>query len=189
MEAPLATDEEVTGEGAHSSFHAQVLHPSSESATPWSAELSKLFELHAEGLVRGLVAAGYQESTDSVQDAFVQALIHWRRISRYDDPVAWLRRVAINKARNRSRSRRREAAAKNRLTRVVSPVVREMPDDDVGAALTQLPAQQREVIALFYYSDIPIHQIAEIMKISEGTVKSHLHRARSSIARLLEGTT
>ncbi len=149
-------------------------------------ELARLFELHAHRLVHGLIAAGYPDASDAVQEAFVQAVVHWRRVNRYDEPLAWIRRVAINKARNRARSRRRQAALKDRLGRTARSVAaHESPDDDVVAAVTALPTQQREVVALFYYSDLPISQIASVMNISEGTVKSHLHAARTTVARIL----
>src|SRR4029077_4938176 len=73
------------------------------------AELSRLFVQSATRLVRSLAAAGYPDASDAVQEAFVQAVVHWRRVSRYDDPLAWIRRVAVNKGHNRRRSRRRQA--------------------------------------------------------------------------------
>jgi RNA polymerase sigma-70 factor (ECF subfamily) len=152
--------------------------------------LARLFEEHAESLVRSLFAAGYSDASDAVQEAFVQAVVHWRRIRRYDDPLLWLRRVAINRARDRARARRRQAALTERLGSV-SAAVAELPrgvDDDVVAAVAALPPQQREVVALFYYSDLPIVQIAEAMGINEGTVKSHLHAARAAVARIMEVT-
>src|ERR1700675_1859102 len=93
-------------------------------------ELARLFEHHADELVRGLLAAGYSDASDAVQEAFVQAVVHWRRVRSYDEPLVWIRRVAINKARNRSRSRRRQAALQDRLGRRSFPVegTREPPD-------------------------------------------------------------
>jgi RNA polymerase sigma-70 factor, ECF subfamily len=155
-------------------------------------ELGRLFEDHADSLVRTLFVAGYPDASDAVQEAFVQAMVHWRRIRRYDDPLAWLRRVAINRARDRRRSRRRQAALTERLehatpTASVAESHRGV-DDDVVAAVAALPPQQREVVALFYYADLPIVQIADAMGINEGTVKSHLHAARAAVARKLEVT-
>ncbi|HEV7523720.1 MAG TPA: sigma-70 family RNA polymerase sigma factor [Acidimicrobiia bacterium] len=151
--------------------------------------LAQLFERHADELVRGLVAAGYTDASDAVQEAFVQAVVHWRRVARYDDPLAWVRRVAINKARNRSRGRRRQAALTDRLSR--APVgfrAGETPDDDVVDAVARLTAQQRLVVSLFYYGDLPVVEVAAAMGISEGTVKSHLHAARAAVAQTLGGT-
>jgi RNA polymerase sigma-70 factor (ECF subfamily) len=153
--------------------------------------LARLFEEHADGLVRGLLAAGYSDATDAVQEAFVQAVVHWRRVCRYDDPLLWVRRVAINKARNRSRSRLRQAALKDRLRQNASRVVGvpERPDDDLIAAVAALPPQQRLAVSLFYYDDLPVTQVAEVMGLSEGTVKSHLHAARAAVAHIMEVTS
>jgi RNA polymerase sigma-70 factor, ECF subfamily len=152
------------------------------------AALARLFDRHVDELVRGLLVAGYPDAADAVQEAFVQAVVHWRRVRSYDDPLIWIRRVAINKARNRARSRRRQAALRDRLTQRSSGVVgmREPPDDDVIAAVAALPSQQRLVVSLFYYADLPIAQVAAVMGISEGTVKSHLHAARAAVAHTLE---
>ena len=57
-------------------------------------ELEVLYATHAAALTRALHAAGYPDASDAVQEAFVQAVVHWRKVSRYDDPVAWIRRVA-----------------------------------------------------------------------------------------------
>ena len=123
-----------------------------------------------------------------MQEAFVQAVVHSRRVSRYDDPLLWIRRVAINKARNRSRSRRRQAALTDRLAQRPTSVAGapEAQDDDLIAAVASLPRQQRLAVSLFYYCDLPIAEVAVAMGISEGTVKSHLHAARAAVAHTLE---
>jgi RNA polymerase sigma-70 factor (ECF subfamily) len=150
--------------------------------------LARMFERHADELVRGLLAAGYSDASDAVQEAFVQAVVHWRRVRTYDEPLVWIRRVAINKARNRARSRRRQAALKDRIGERSSRGVgaHEPPDDDVIAAVAALPPQQRLAVSLFYYGDLPVAQVATVMGITEGTVKSHLHAARAAVAHTLE---
>lgn len=152
--------------------------------------LARLYERHADELVRGLVAAGYADASDAVQEAFVQAVVHWRRVGNYEDPLGWLRRVAINKAKNRARSRRRRDALTERLRQRTAAAVEApaQPDDDVSAAVTALPPQQRLAVALFYYCDLPIAQVAAAMAVSEGTVKSHLHAARAAVAHTLRAT-
>ncbi len=157
---------------------------------PGKESLARLFQQHADGLVHGLAAAGYADASDAVQEAFVQALVHWRRVCRYDDPLAWIRRVAINKARNQSRSRRRQVALAERISQR-SPDVAAVPEahDDVTVAVAALPAQQRLAAALFYFSDLSVAQVATVMGVSEGTVKSHLHAARAKVAQTLEGAS
>jgi RNA polymerase sigma factor (sigma-70 family) len=59
------------------------------------------------------------------------------------------------------------------------------PDVDLANALRQLPLKQRTCVLLFYYEDRPIAEIVDILGISEGAVKVHLHRARERLAALL----
>src|SRR4029078_2352432 len=78
--------------------------------------LEALYAAHAASLTRVLHAAGFPDPADAVQAAFVQGVVHWRKVSRYDDPVAWIRRVAINRGLNRRRSRQRRDALTARIT-------------------------------------------------------------------------
>jgi RNA polymerase sigma-70 factor (ECF subfamily) len=52
--------------------------------------------------------------------------------------------------------------------------------------LMKLPDRQREVAALFYVDDRSVVEIAGILGLNEGTVKSHLSSARDSLRRLVE---
>jgi len=52
--------------------------------------------------------------------------------------------------------------------------------------LRQLPTRQRVAAALFYQADMSIHEISQIMGISEGAVNSHLNRARRTLKEVLE---
>jgi RNA polymerase sigma-70 factor (ECF subfamily) len=160
----------------------------STAAVSAAPELADLFAAHATALVRTLSVAGLPDARDAVQEAFVQAFVHWRRISRYDDPVAWIRRVAINRALNRRRGHRRQAALAQRLGELPTETAEPLPvrDDDVLAAVEQLPPQQRLAVTLFYFSDLAVADVAAAMGISDGAVKYHLHAARTSIGRALE---
>jgi hypothetical protein len=67
-----------------------------------STRFDDLFRALYDRLVRSLtVACGDREqAADAVQEAFVKAHVRWRRIGRYDDPIGWVRRVAINQLRD-----------------------------------------------------------------------------------------
>jgi RNA polymerase sigma-70 factor (ECF subfamily) len=149
--------------------------------------LAELFAAHAARLAGALAAAGYADATDAVQEAFVQAVVHWRKVGEYDDPLLWIRRVAINRALNRRRSRHRQRVLAERLAAQPTGAVH-APEthDDLTDAITALPQQQRLVVALYYFADLPIADIAHVMDVSEGTVKSHLHAARASLAVTME---
>ena len=149
--------------------------------------LESLYALHAEKLARSLHAAGVPDAFDAVQEAFVQALVHWRKVSRYDDPVAWIRRVAINRGHNRRRSRRRQTLlAEHIAATTTAPIVTVESDDDLAALVESLPPQQRLALSLYYYADLSVAEVADAMKLSEGAVKYHLHAARTSLSRSLE---
>ena len=151
------------------------------------AELEALYAAHARSLTQALQAAGYPDAADAVQEAFVQAVVHWRKVSRYDDPLAWIRRVAINRGHNRRRSRRRQEALQQRMAAAPTTQVPLFEaDDDLAALVAALPQQQRLALSLFYYSDLSIAEVADAMQLSEGAVKYHLHAARTSLAHSLE---
>lgn len=143
-----------------------------------------LFRAHYARLVRALaVVAGSQEAAaDAVQEAFVKAHLHWRRIQRYDDPVGWIRRVAINKLRDDHRRRGRKDRAVERLHGEFRPEGVEWSDGtDVSTLLAQLPRQQRLAMALFYVSGLSVAEVASSLEISEGAVKFHLHQGRDRL--------
>jgi RNA polymerase sigma-70 factor (ECF subfamily) len=119
---------------------------------------------------------------DITQDAFVQALLHWGKVSRFDRPDAWVRRVAIRLAvRHLKREGRRELVESS----LEPPYERSEPDPEVGAAIRSLPPKQRAVLVLFYYEDKPMREIAYLLGMSESTGFVHLHRARRRLAQLL----
>ena len=119
---------------------------------------------------------------DITQDAFVQLLLHWRKVSGYERPDAWVRRVAIRLAIRHLRRESRRSWVEGAADQPVSATE---PDPDLAAAVRTLPPKQRAVLVLFYFEDRPMKEIAELMGISESTGFVHLHRARSRLASLL----
>ena len=113
-----------------------------------------------------------------MQEAFVQAVVHWRKVSTYDDPLAWIRRVAvINRGLNRRRASRRRDALTERIASTSVGYAFEAPDPDGELAdlIVALPPQQRPALSLYYFADLPVAEVADAMQLSEGTVKYHLH--------------
>lgn len=151
-------------------------------------------------LVRQVYAASYRrlvgqlygvcgdlgEAEEVVQEAFARAIQHERKFRRADNPEAWLRTVAVNLSRSRWRPR----ILGERLQRKAHRAESSQPDlspDHVAlvAALKQLPAAQRQVIALHHLADLPVHEVAEAVGAPVGTVKARLSRGRSALAELL----
>ena len=127
------------------------------------------------------------EAQDAVQEAFARALARSKGLSDVDNPEAWLRTVAVNVVRRRWRRRKLLDAILLR-DRPVARIVEPPPEPDrtdLRAALTRIPAAFREVIVLHYLADLPVDEIAEVLGIPVGTVKSRLSRGRTALADLL----
>jgi RNA polymerase sigma-70 factor (ECF subfamily) len=125
------------------------------------------------------------EAQDVVQEAFCRALSRWRTLSRYEDPQAWVRKVAWNLATSRWR---RVKTAMSFASRYGEQSFDE-PDPtwlDLRDALAKLPSRQRQALVLHYVADLPIQEIAAITGVAVGTVKSWLHRGRTALDGLLE---
>ena len=143
-----------------------------------------LFRAHYARLVRALtLASGSSEAAaDAVQEAFVKAHLHWRRIQHYEDPVGWIRRVAINRLRDDQRRLGRKQRATERLVADHRPQPMQWSDGaDAAAMLAALPRQQRLTIALFYVDGLSVAEVAAALELSEGAVKFHLHQGRERL--------
>lgn len=128
-----------------------------------------------------LIGGSRTDAEDAVQEAMVRAADRWRKLSRYDDPAAWVRRVALNLLRNNHRSSTRRRAAQARL---LAPEAHLDPDPASGTLRDQiadLSLEQRQVIVLHYVYGLSVEQIANELSVRPGTVKSRLSRARSTL--------
>ena len=125
------------------------------------------------------------EAEDVTQDAFAKASFHWQRIAAYDQPEAWVRRVAFNGAYNSTRRARRwlTALARHGLPGHVPAAT---PDRvDLHRALRRLAPRHREVLVLHYVAELPLDEVASQLRLPLGTVKSRLSRARRALAEQL----
>lgn len=117
------------------------------------------------------------------QDAFVKLLGSWSTVSAYERPEAWVRKVAVRMAlRHLSRERSRPV---REMRAYAVPAPPADPDPDVAAAVRQLAPMQRAAVVLHYFEDRPVAEIADVLRVSESTVKQHLYRARARLAQAL----
>ena len=121
---------------------------------------------------------------DLAQEAFIKAHERWDRISSYDKPGAWVRRVVANLAISGFRKRSAEKRALTRLAGQRQPGIAEMEpeDEEFWELVRNLPKRQAQATALFYVEDRSVAEIAEILDCSPSTAKVHLFRGRQALA-------
>ncbi|MBW3594740.1 MAG: SigE family RNA polymerase sigma factor [Actinobacteria bacterium] len=130
---------------------------------------------------------------ETVMEAFSKAFSAWGRIREFDRRSAYLRKIVLNLCRGKLRRRGLEqkvnALMHRRSEREASGDWVSKHSDarlDVWDALGRLPERQRACVVLRYFDDMTDAQVAEILDCSVGTVKSHLFRARKTLADLLD---
>jgi RNA polymerase sigma-70 factor (ECF subfamily) len=157
----------------------------------WPAGYEGLVRRHYPCLIQTLTLITFDRelAADAAQDAFLQLYLHWQEIRRHPDPVACVYRVGINRCKDHYRYLARSARLFRRLVLASAaegePLEWESRTDALDI-LGCLPRQQRTAAALFYKADFSVAEIAAVMNISEGAVKSHLSRARETLRRTLE---
>jgi RNA polymerase sigma-70 factor (ECF subfamily) len=135
------------------------------------------------------VCGNSEDAQDVVQDTFIQYHTSTKQFNDKQHIKAWLLRVAINKAKDKQRSfwHRKITTLEDYNETVV------FDNDGEGElleAVMSLPEKYRIVIHLFYYEDMSLHKISEILKISETNAKVRLSRGRSMLKSMLkEGFT
>src|SRR5512132_1563637 len=132
-----------------------------------------------------LLTGDWHQAEELAQEAMARTWAAWPRVRGYDRPAAFARKVLVN--RHRSLLRRAVVEARDLVAR--PPEDRHQPDfgggDDLvlWQALQRLPSRQRAAIVLRYYLDLPEAEVARLLKVPPGTVKSLVHRG---LARLRE---
>ncbi len=140
-------------------------------------------------LVTLLVAVTGSRSVaeELAQEALLRAHVRWDRVVRYEKPGAWARRVALNLASHHRSRRRSEQRAVERLGRQREPYAyTDGAGDDFWALVRRLPRRQAAAVALHHLEDRSVAEVAVILGCAEGTAKSHLHRGRAALARMLD---
>lgn len=151
-----------------------------------------------------LILRDYSLAEDAVQDAFVDA---WRSLPGLRDPDrfdAWLTRLLVRSCQDLRRRTRRRVIELPLLTgdgpQIADHQTTFAVTDQIERGLQGLTVDQRTVLVLAFYLDLPVAEAASILGIPAGTMKSRLHRAilalratvdadDRSVARTAERTT
>jgi RNA polymerase sigma-70 factor (ECF subfamily) len=166
--------------------------PSDIGPIPSATTFEPFFADQYPRLVRLLVArTGRRDLAEELaQEAMLRAHVRWTRISRYDDPAAWVRRVGLNLCSNWWARTRTERRLVERLgSERPPPPALPAEDDEFWAAVRSLPDRQASAIVLHYVEDRSVADVARIMGCALGTAKAHLHKGRAHLATLLDTTT
>jgi RNA polymerase sigma-70 factor (sigma-E family) len=149
-------------------------------------EFSEFFEARAPALRRTayLIVRDWHAAEDVTQLGFARLYVVWPRV-RHETLEAYARKIVVNEALGWLRRHRRD-----HLTDAPpEPSVPQPADSplDVGRALDLLPGQQRAIVALRFLDDLPVAEVARVLEIAEGTVKSQTSRALATLrARIPE---
>ena len=148
-----------------------------------------VYVAHSQRLVRlATVLVGPDDAPDLVSDAVHRAVNRpgWTGVR---DQGAYLVTALVNETRQFRRARARRSAREQRAARLVphAGLYELTPADlDVRGALEALSPQQRAVVFLVYWEDQQIGRVAQLLDVSEGTVRRQLARAKTKLKRVLD---
>lgn len=170
-------------------------------ATGDSVAAEELVRRH-QAPVRGFLrAVCYDRSAidDLAQETFLRAIKHAGRFDPKYPMRGWLltiaRRLSINHGQKQKRRRPAAGIERDQLQanadtgpsqRLERDEQQELTRDAIQQAMARLSEPQRAAIAMHYQQGLPLDQIAELLDMPVGTIKSHLHRGRQRMKELLE---
>jgi RNA polymerase sigma-70 factor (ECF subfamily) len=138
----------------------------------------------------GYLLGDATEAQDAVQDALVKAWRNWPSLRQQESFGPWFDRIVVNVCRDRMRRHRTV-----RMVELDAAGEVESPDpfgsmfagDEVASAVERLSPDHRIVIALRFWRDLTLEQVAETLGLPLGTVKSRLHYALRALRQELVG--
>jgi RNA polymerase sigma-70 factor (ECF subfamily) len=136
-----------------------------------------------------------EEAEDAAQEIFVRL---YRQLGRYDPErkfSTWTLAIATNYCIDQLRRRRMQLVpleniipwARARDAGPEGEALSRESRDEVQRLLKQLPEKYRAPLVLRYWEDLSCAEIAEILGVPEGTIKTQIHRARKQLGKMLEG--
>ena len=144
------------------------------------------------------------DALDISQETFIKAFRNLKKFKGDSSPETWVYRIAVNTALDFVRRNARRSETSLYVTdEDGKEQALDIPDDRYSPAkaaeqadmrellqkaIAMLPEEQRQVIVLRDIDDFSYQQIAEILDVSEGTVKSRLFRARARLLELLKNS-
>ncbi len=134
-------------------------------------------------LVLARALAGPAVAEDVAQETMLVVYRRWAEVRELASPGGWARGVCLHKAVSMVRRRSREQHLLRRLGAFRSVPVAGTEDEQFWSSVRVLPLRQAQAVALYYALDLSIGEVATTLGCAEGTVKSHLSRARIALAQ------
>lgn len=136
-----------------------------------------------------LITGNLSDSEDVVQDTFVKVWLHCRELKKEGGFQAWMMQILVRTAYKSCKKKSRELpdeeilqkADKGRGNSFVEDVIEREEAERIAGAVRSLPIKQRTVVALYYYQECSVSEIATMLGVMEGTVKSRLYTARKQL--------
>ncbi len=174
---------------AEKSFHLPSSRKGIVAGRPsWETEFCAFFMTRQRTLTRTAYAilGSWHAAEDAAQQTMSSLYVYWPRI-RTGNVDVYARRVLVNNCMNAFKRQSREATTSQPPETSVD--VDLSAHADLLAALSQLDAKQRVVLTLRFLEDLSVREVAEILRIREGTVKSRTARGLERLRTSLETTT
>lgn len=131
----------------------------------------------------------YQLAEDAVQETFLKALKHYGSFQHQCSEKTWLIRIAINCCKNIMRTRwfqiRQNPLQEEYKQDDTDPIDDFLEKDSVSTAIMKLRADDRQLLILYYYQELPAREIAAMIGKSENAVIQRLSRARKRLKNIL----
>lgn len=130
-----------------------------------------------------LLCGDAHRAEEMVQESFERVYLKWGRVTKDGQPLAYTRRVLINLNTDRWRRTRKESLTSDgELRDAATPRGSCVEDRDLVVRLLRLlPQREREVVVLRHYADLSEHDVAELLGVSVGTVKSSASRGLATL--------
>ncbi len=158
-------------------------------------DLKELMFQYTEPLIR--LAYYYvkdlQAAEDIVQDVFIKFYHNQNSYEERGELKAFLTTMTVNKSKDYLKSwAYRKVQLQNKFfspasKRNTDELVRKDEQAIIGEAILELPLKQREVLIYFYFNEMTIAEVAHILSIPEGTVKTRLRRGKELLKNKLKG--
>lgn len=152
-------------------------------------EKYKNMALHTAYLITGDLPG----SEDIVQDTFVKVWLHCRELKNDSGFKAWMMQILVRTAYKSGKKKSRELPDEDILQKAdrgqsfssMEQVIAREEAEMIAGAVRLLPVKQRAVVVLYYYQEYSVSEIAVMLGVLEGTVKSRLHTARKMLRKSL----